>query len=46
VITTARARRVKASENPVARLKAAPGFLSRVNCKKFPIIGCGSEEKC
>jgi hypothetical protein len=42
---TATARRVKASVNPLARLNAAPEFLSKVNCKKVPRTGCGSDEK-
>jgi hypothetical protein len=45
VATTATARREKISVNPLAKLNAAPEFLSKVNCKRVPITGCGSEEK-
>jgi hypothetical protein len=45
VAMTATARREKISVNPLARLNAAPEFLSKVNCKRVPTTGCGSEEK-
>jgi hypothetical protein len=45
VAITATARREKIRVNPVAKLNAAPEFLSKVNCKKVPITRCGSEEK-